>query len=405
MFKALIEQKELMEGLRSVRGTVGKKGLAVNGTNTESDIHMEVLMDATSGALYLKLVTNNGSEITECKANILGGDVGVSALLEFDKFANIIQTIDEATTIQLESDEGRLSLNYHGRKKPIMFNGSDPVRFQQIPKLPVQDTIVLPMDVLKDGVEMASLIIKDKATQPLFNCVSVKAENNVVEFSALDTTHNRMLHYSRAIPTPAQGSFFVESNKLKKMLSGFDTGKDVTINVTESNITLEQEDATLMIRLINGSFPDVTQFMKTSYIIEAELKKSELITALDRAKVLSDMNTAMGKSVTLHVDATSVTIDLSSQFGSLYEAVPCTLKGKPTQMTFFFESLYEAVKAVKGEDLTLAFYSASNVVLIPSNPVNYTQKLLVQAIRSTAPKPVGQNTVGQGADDNDTVAD
>ena len=79
--------------------------------------------------------------------------------------------------------------------------------------------------------------------------------------------------------------------------------------------------------------------------------------------------------------------------------------GKPTQMTFFFESLYEAVKAVKGEDLTLAFYSASNVVLIPSNPTNYTQKLLVQAIRLNAPKPVGQNTVGQGADDNDTDAD
>ena len=326
-FKALIDQKELMEGLRSVKGTVGKKGLAVNGTNTEADVHMEVLMDATSGALYLKLVTNNGSEITECRANILGGDIGVSPLLEYDKFANIVQTIDEATSIQLDADEGRLSLNYHGRKKPIMFNGSDPGKFHQIPKLPVQDTVVLPMEVLKDGVEMASLIIKDKATQPLFNCVNVKAENNTVEFSALDTTHNRMLHYTRSIPTPTQGNFFVESNKLKKMLSGFDTTKDVTINVTESNVTLEQEDATLMIRLINGSFPDVTQFMKTQYIIQAELKKSDLLTALDRAKVLSDMNTALGKSVTLHVDANSVTIDLSSQFGSLYEAVPCVLTG------------------------------------------------------------------------------
>lgn len=381
MFKVVVEQLELMEGLKKIKNTVGK-GKDVNNT-TDKYVYAETCMDPVKNVPVLKLVTTNFTEISEVLIEVVSADIGVAPLIEYDKISDMVSTIDDSIEITLHSPDGedKMFINYVGRKQAISFNcmPSSQFLFQGAPV--TTSEVVVPYSIFKEGLDAAAAIISDDDRYPIFNCVHVTIEDGQAEFKAIDSNLKRMVIFSKPTTHTNEGTFFVECNKVRRMVSGFDSTKNVNILLSDNNIVLEQDSLKVTTRLLQGAFPEIKKFMPAQYAVEAVFNREEMLTSLKRAKIMVD-SMAGAKSCIFYIDQAFLTMNLNSQIGMLHECIICTLTGEPLQIAFMIESMSQALSALNEQDVKMCFYNKSNCVLMPESPQGYSHKILVPAVRN-----------------------
>lgn len=381
-FKVLVEQTEIMNGLKRIKCTLGKgKGSSSGSVDTSGMVYMEVTTNQSSKIPVLKMITNNGYELTECYIDILSGEIGISVLVEYSKLVKMVGTIDPTIEILLQSDCSKLSLNYVGRVKPIILNGIGPENFLLPPEEQVQEVIKIPLVAIKEGVQSIAPFIVDNSASPLYNCINIEIKSGKAIFQALSVNTNMVLIYVKDTAHKNDINFFIECNKLNKMVDSFDDSKDVNLSVSGNNSILEQDDIKQNIRLLQGTYPDFRSFMLRQYVVEAIVVKEDFLVTIDRAKILSDSANVVSKPIVINFTETFININLQSQFGFIFESIPCKLKGKPFSMAFNIESLYAAVKAIKGDKVRIGFSTRSGCVVSPLISTGFKQLIFVPSIK------------------------
>ena len=384
MFKVVVEQLELMEGLRKIKNTVGKGKDANN--QTDKYVYMETYMDNIKKAPMLRLVTTNFTEISEALVEVVSADIGVSPLMEYDKIFNMVGTIDDAIEITLHApdEDTKLFMNYVGRRQAISFNCMPSAQFLFQTSPVTTSEVTVPYANFKEGLDAAATIISDDDRYPVFNCVHVTIADGMGEFEAIDSNLKRMVVFSKPMTHTNEGTFFVECNKVRRMISGFDATKNMNVLMSDNNIVFEQDGLKVTTRLLQGTFPEIKKFMPSQYAVETVFNRDEMLTSLKRAKIMFD-NLSGVKSCIFDIDQGFLTMNMNSQIGMLHECVINTLTGNPTQMAFMVDSISQALAAFSEPSIKMCFYSKSSCVLMPENPQGYSHKVLVPAVRIIAP--------------------
>ena len=385
MFSVKVEQLELMDALKKVKTTIGK-GKDPNNIY-DKYLYMEIFLNEKCKP-ELKLLTTNFNEVGEASCELIScskeGDV--CALVDFNIFYSLIETISSSTEIEIKTQLNKnnseeVIVTYPGRKKAITVTALKSELFQlNNPNDKYTASIKMECGILKEAIDKAANVIVENETYPLFNCVHISIQNGQIVAKGMDSSAaKRMFLFAKRVTNSGNGEFFVECHKAKRLISTMDISKDIEININDNIVVFKQDEIKYVIRLSNGTFPTIERYMPNQYKIEAEFNKEELLGALKRIKIMSD-NSKSIKSCIFSIDNMFTSIDLNTTIGSISETVTTILNGNSISMAFSIDSMINSLISIQDTDLKLCFYSNSCVVIMPKNHNGAIHRIMVTAM-------------------------
>ena len=376
MFKATIEQTELMKALRDISGSVGKGKMD---NPTDASVYMRAYNDNGKGKV--KFLSTNFNEWTSSTVDTVGlVEEGVAPLVTHSTLTTMIGTINSTFEITLEELGAQLlSINYTGRKSPIelpaLLSGSFIVEPESTSDLSVK----MPCEILKKGLDKASKVITDDPQRILYNCVNISLNANNILFEAIDSVTRRVMVYAVNHTNPVEGKFFVEANKVKSMLAGFDDSTDVEIDVGQNNICFTQGGKVAILRLTYGTFPQVVGWFPKTFRNKVVVQKDEMINALKRIQAMYE-NKSIMKVAYCEFDNMFSNITMNSQKGKISETITTTLTGAEFRTVFSVDTLLKTLFSIETPSIEIVEYDNNHVSFSPDSPTGYEHKTIVMQI-------------------------
>ncbi|MCL4128475.1 UNVERIFIED_CONTAM: hypothetical protein GTU68_029428 [Idotea baltica] len=145
------------------------------------------------------------------------------------------------------------------------------------------------------------------------------------------------------IDRPAEGVNFLQSviiprkgiQEIKKVLEGND--ESARISIGDGFFTVESNNVTLGIRLVDGQFPDYKQVVPTEHKTEVSLSRTDLITAIKRVAIVTTDKTRAVKCKFAE-NNTLLISSSSAEYGEASECIDIEHSGE--EVTIGFSSRY-----------------------------------------------------------------
>ena len=178
-----------------------------------------------------------------------------------------------------------------------------------------------------------------------------KCKNNV-ELVNRNTNGNAHLDYSFIVPIKTV-------NELSKLLSD-DEEALTQIFVTRKHIVFLIGEIIFFSRLIDGAYIDYDRIIITNHKISVTVNKRELLSALERAALVTEEKIAgsVRSYVKLDVAGDILKISAESTIGSTYDELAIDHEDKDIVIAFNTRYLMDSIRACDGETVTLKMSTA-----------------------------------------------
>lgn len=276
---------------------------------------------------------------------------------------------DTASTVEITSGRARFALQ--------ALPASD------YPDLAVGDlpwAFALPADLVGAALEAVDFAISTEETRYYLNGVFLHATDDRLVFVATDG--HRLSLVRRDLPDGAAGMPGVivprkTVAEITKLCRG--NPKDARVSLSDAKIRFEIGDTVLLSKLIEGTFPDYGRVIPTGSSTVAVVPRESAQGALDRVMTIA---TERGRGVRLVLDPATAEMVFEvadPDSGRASEAFAATdLQGDPLTIGFNGRYLADAVEAIGGDAVRLAFGDAgSPVLLTPADDPDGERRLVV----------------------------
>ena len=361
MMKVNVLKEDLIHAMKALKPYVG------DGRTLSYDKYLYMESLVLNGQYTLRLMVVNSidsCEITINSAIASSYTQGVCALIEFNKFFNLIQLL-ETPMIDIDccdvDNVNTVYISYLGCNDSIKLNGEDPSLFPNFPELIPNETLSIPFDRFCSGITVAGSIVTQNDLYPLYNCVNITLKNRSILFESIDSKDKRMIVYEEdmLVPNVIIGSFFAELSRLKKLTQlDASIASMMLVEIADNGIQFNIDNFKIFTRVITGSFPDCVKLIPANFISSLNFDKNQMMLALDKAKILSE-NDKKICVIKITADTSSpgfIEINASSLSGSLTESIPhSNYTGKDVELTFKIDTLYEGLKVINDKNITWLF--------------------------------------------------
>jgi DNA polymerase-3 subunit beta len=160
------------------------------------------------------------------------------------------------------------------------------------------------------------------------------------------------MNYSFIMPVKTVG-------ELQRMLLDSEE-EDARIFVSRKNILMKLGDLTFFSRLIDGEYIDYDRVIISSHRIVIEVDKDALLSALDRAALITEERIAgsVRSHVKLHLDGDLLKIYATSTAGSTYDELPVVHEGDDLVIAFNNRYLIDSLRACTADTVRISMTSA-----------------------------------------------
>ena len=148
-------------------------------------------------------------------------------------------------------------------------------------------------------------------------------------------------------------------NELYKLLSDDDDAV-TRLYYTRKYIIFEIGDVTFFSRLIDGQYIDYDRIIVKNHPIKLTLNRSELLSALERAALVTEERIAGNtrSHVRLDINGNIMAISANSAIGSTYDEVEVVHEGGDMFIAFNNRFLIDSVRACRSEKMVISLSSA-----------------------------------------------
>ncbi len=306
-----------------------QKGLEVvnhaTATITTTPILENILMKVNFGNIVL---TSNNLEMAI--EYIIDEDIDISKegamCIPSKLFTSYIGLVNEdEVTIEALDDESIKVSNTSGKMK---IKGISANEFPLIPNIKEETSLELGGKVVKNSIEKTLFSTAEWNIRPTLAGILVKLSGDEAIFASTDSF--RLTEYKTKLDTPVSKDFsgIIPSKTSSQIKSLLDDNSNVKIISWDSQIAFIFGKTRVFSRLLNGQFPDYSNFFPESHSTGAEVNKTDLTRALKKINLVSKENNY------------SIKMSLSSEAGILLE----------TSQTQIGEWDVQVVGNVDGED-------------------------------------------------------
>lgn len=289
-----------------------------------------------------------------------------SYIINAQKFNQTLRVM-EGDEVTLTVDNKLVACIFSGKSSHKMsaLAGTD---FPNIPDLVSDRSFIIGQSVVKKMMNQVSFAMGVNDQRTVLNGTFMKIEDDSIMMVACDsfklakvkkktelvnknTNGNAHLEYKFIVPVKTV-------NELNRLISD-DEEALMQIYVTRKHIVFLIGELTFFSRLVDGEYIDFNRIIVNSHRISVKADKRELISALERAALVTEERIA--GSVRSHVKLEAVgellKISAVSSAGSTYDELSIDHTGDDILIAFNNRYLIDSIRACSEEKLTLSMSS------------------------------------------------
>ncbi len=253
--------------------------------------------------------------------------------------------------------------------------GLDP---QEFPSFPVTDGSAYFSVGASDLLEMIEKTVFAASTEESrFNLNGIYMEkvkrDNEEFFRMVATDGHRLSLIDKAMKTTLEEKGIIISKRglteLKKVL-GDDDEAEVAISIQNNNCVFKTERIIVVVRLLEGEYPDYQQVIPTANDKHIILDRKAFIGSLRRAQVIASEK---GEGVKFSIQGDSMEIRTGGpEVGNVQEEIKIDYQGNPLEVSFNARYLLDVLNIIETEKVQLELKEElSSGVIRPVDRENY----------------------------------
>lgn len=345
--KLVVTQENLSKALQIVgRVASGKTPLPILSNILFRTDENRLLLAATN--LEIAIVQRIGGKIEK------EGAITVPARLMSEFISNLPKG-----NVTLEVDNTKLHIKSGTYQSTI--NGMAPDEFPTLPDITAQQTVVVPVAILKRAIQQTVIVASNDDTRPVLTGVYCHTHEGKLFFAATD---GYRLAERLIAPTDQEITAIIPAQTLQDVLRVItDDTNDISMMFDENQVRILVDDVEITSRLIDGTFPDYRQLIPAETEISANLAKDEFSRI---TKVASLFARESGGSVTLNAmkEAQKLSIhSVASQLGENTSEAEAAVT-EDGQVTLNSRYLLEALGCIDNPKLLFSFSGKLSPVVL-----------------------------------------
>ena len=356
--KLKIKQNILMEHLNYVIKGISSKNLI--------PILNCIKFELTNDGLYLMSTDNEVAIKTFIPKDKIEnidvcGDIVVSGKYIYEiikKLPNEVINIEEVMESKLFINTSNSSFNLNCN------NASD------FPVLDLEDNknpIIISKKMFKSIINQTLFATSTQESRPALTGLNFKIEEDTLECVATDSYRlaKKIIKLNEKVVEKI--NIIIPTKNLYELVKLFnDDEGDLELHIFNNKIIFKFNSIIMMSRLVNGTYPDTSKLIPTSFSVTMNIKLNDLYNAIDRASLLtneSDKNT-------IKLESTENSIKLSSNIPEIGNVEETVSLGNTVEDGFriAFSSRYmmDALRSFEGEEVELLFNGEVKPIIIRS---------------------------------------
>ncbi|MGM9849865.1 MAG: DNA polymerase III subunit beta [Bacilli bacterium] len=356
--KLKIKQNILMEHLNYVIKGISSKNLI--------PILNCIKFELTNDGLYLMSTDNEVAIKTFIPKDKIEnidvcGEIVVSGKYIYEiikKLPNEVINIEEVMESKLFINTSNSSFNLNCN------NASD------FPMLDLEDNknpITISKKMFKSIINQTLFATSTQESRPALTGLNFKIEGNTLECVATDSYRLAKKIIKLESNVVEKINIIIPTKNLYELVKLFnDDEGDLELHIFNNKIIFKFNSIIMMSRLVNGTYPDTSKLIPTSFSVTMNVKLNDLYNAIDRASLLtneSDKNT-------IKLESTENSIKLSSNIPEIGNVEETVSLGNSVEDGFriAFSSRYmmDALRSFEGEEVELLFNGEVKPIILKS---------------------------------------
>jgi DNA polymerase-3 subunit beta len=290
---------------------------------------------------------------------------GGSVVLPAKFFVEIIRKLPNEE-VHLEVGE-RFQTSITSGAIDIQLVGLDPEEFPILPILEEDRIFSISGDQLKSMIRQTVFAVTTNESTPILTGVLWSLQDGVFKFVATDRHRLATRSIQSGVGEELKFSNVVIAGKTLNELSKIipDQDERVDIVVADNQVLFKLGNVLFYTRMLDGTFPDTTRIIPTSFRTELVLSTKALGDAIDRAYLLSrEEKTNIVRLSTTESGDIEISSS-SSELGRVQEQLTVAeLKGEPLRIAFNSKYMLDVLKVIDSEQLFIGFTGAMSPIII-----------------------------------------
>ena len=331
-----IEKEVFLKALSQVQGIIEKKHTIPILANVHIDANDdEITLTATD--LEIGVRSKFKTEIIE------NGKVTVSA----KKLFEIIRELPDREITFKSKENCWIEVNCEKSVFNLVGLSSD--EYPKFPDIKSDNLLVFSSTVLNEMIDKTIFSISNDETKYNLNGIYLKYENN--NLSMISTDGHRLSYIFKGVPD--EFSFFENGSilpkkgifELRKIINK--DNENIRIGIVDNNFVVIDEDTILIMRLVDGDFPDYKRVIPEKCDNTTIINRDEFYHALKRISIISSEK-SKGIKITFQNNLAVLTSS-NPDIGDAREEIDITYNGPEISIGFNSKYIIDILQAMQEE--------------------------------------------------------
>lgn len=364
-----IDKDTFVKALQKIQGIVEKR-------NT-MPILSNVLIDATDDAIQVTATDLEVGMRSSYNAKVsVRGSITVSA----KKLYEIIRELPDEN-IRFSTRENDW-VDIKCGKASFNLVGLSPDEFPRFPKVVEESFVRLGAPLLREMIEQTSYAICQDETKYNLNGIFVKAANeegrNIIRMVATDG--HRLSIAEREVegavpPELANGAIFPKKGVLELKKLADEGDGELLIGFMDNNAAIRKEQTVVVMRLVDGEFPDYTRVIPAQNDKEVTVNRDRLHHSLRRMAILSSERF---KGIKFDINGSVMEISSSNpELGEAREELEVSYDGPALISRFNARYLIDVLNVLTNDNVVLKLRDEMSPALVTTENGNSFQAVIM----------------------------
>jgi DNA polymerase-3 subunit beta len=277
---------------------------------------------------------------------------GGAVALKHKELYDIVRSLPERTLVLRREANNRVRLTSGAAEFNIV--GQPAEDYPPFPRAEKVNFVPVDPSALLEMIEKTQFAISADETRHNLNGVFFETAEGNVRMVATDGHRLSLIqrpltgqfNLKRGVIVPRKGLF-----ELRRLLSEDQTGS-CELGFTETSGVFRRGDVTMVMRLIDGTFPDYMQVIPKEADRTVTVDRPRLLDTLKRMSLLSSDRSTNAVRLELQEGSLKVTSQ-NPDLGDAKEEIPVAYKGQPLQIGFNARYLMDVLQVVESEQMSV----------------------------------------------------
>ena len=285
----------------------------------------------------------------------------------------LMQTLKvmEGDEVTLEVDEKMIACIYSGKSSHKM-NAMKAEDFPSIPRLKTEKGFEIGQGILKKMLSKVSFAMGTNDQRAVLNGCFFRVTENTLHLVSCDTFKLARCTVDTPVENKSEEnadldfSFIVPVKTVNELCRLLDDGEEETVRIHLSRkfIVFEIGEIVFFSRLVDGDYIDYDRILMRNHRIFVELEKAYLISALERAALVTEERIAgsVRSHVKLSFEGGVLKIMATSAAGSTYDEIEVDQEGGDLVIAFNNRFLIDTVRACESRRVKISMSTATTSI-------------------------------------------